>query len=96
LVGELYLFYSPMNDNNHIGYKVRPSARRRGVATALLLYGLQALRERGIVEARLTCEDDNVGSIALIEASGGKRLSDSVYASTGKMMRRYVIPLLRD
>ena len=35
LAGELYLFYEPMGGDNHIGYKVRPSLRRRGIASAM-------------------------------------------------------------
>jgi predicted acetyltransferase len=92
LVGELYIFYAPMRGDNHIGYKVRPSARRRGVARALLDYGLQALRAKGISEARLTCDSENVASGALIESVGGKRLSD-LYNASGTVSRRYVIEL---
>jgi predicted acetyltransferase len=92
LVGELYLFYTPMRGDNHIGYKVRPSARRRGVARELLNYGLQALRDEGILEARLTCDSENVASSALIESAGGKRLSD-LGQSNGKISRRYAIEL---
>ena len=55
----------------HIGYAVRPSARRRGHATEglRLMRGLAA--ERGIDPALVTCDVDNVGSRAVIEANGG-------------------------
>jgi predicted acetyltransferase len=91
LVGELYLFYEPMDGENHIGYKVRPSFRRLGIGTALLRYGLERLKERGIRDARLTCADTNVGSAALLERAGGKRLEDRC-GREGQLVRRYTVP----
>jgi predicted acetyltransferase len=88
MVGELYVFYEPMGGDNHIGYKVRPSARRTGVGSALLHYGLERLRERGISVAYLTCRDTNAASAALIERAGGTRLEDK-RGPEGHMIRRY-------
>ena len=95
LVGELYLFYEPLAGNNHIGYKVRPSHRRKGIATALLLHGLDRLREYGIAIARLTCRDTNLASAAVIERAGGTRLDDKRGAE-GHRTRRFTIPTDRD
>jgi predicted acetyltransferase len=55
----------------HIGYDVRPSARRTGHATAMLQAALPIARGLGIESALLTCERSNVGSRAVIEANGG-------------------------
>jgi predicted acetyltransferase len=55
----------------HIGYAVRPSARRRGHATAALGLMLGVAAERGIESVLVTCDDDNVGSRKVIEANGG-------------------------
>jgi predicted acetyltransferase len=55
----------------HIGYDVRPSARRRGHATAMLRAGLSVARRLGIERALLTCDHNNVGSRKVIEANGG-------------------------
>ncbi len=55
----------------HIGYDVRPSARRRGHATAMLREALVVARSLGIDPALLTCDADNVASRAVIERSGG-------------------------
>jgi predicted acetyltransferase len=55
----------------HIGYDVRPSARRRGYATAMLRDALPIAREIGIESALVTCDTDNVGSRKVIEANGG-------------------------
>jgi predicted acetyltransferase len=91
LVGELYVFFIPLNRDNHIGYKVRPSVRRRGIATALLKHGLEILREQGITEARLACNDANIGSAAVIESCGGRRLADKELVNA--TFRRYIINL---
>ena len=55
----------------HIGYVVRPSARRRGHATAMLRASLPYARELGIENALVTCDDTNLASRKVIEAVGG-------------------------
>lgn len=55
----------------HIGYDVRPSARRRGHATAMLGQVLAIARDMGIARALITCDVDNMGSRAVIERNGG-------------------------
>jgi predicted acetyltransferase len=55
----------------HIGYDVRPSARRRGHATLMLAGALPVARSLGIDRALITCRTDNVGSRRVIEANGG-------------------------
>ena len=55
----------------HIGYDVRPSARRRGHATAMLRAALPIAHRLGIASALVTCDVDNVGSRKVIEANGG-------------------------
>ncbi|MBM6402812.1 GNAT family N-acetyltransferase [Phycicoccus sp. CSK15P-2] len=55
----------------HVGYSVRPSARRRHVATDALRLALPVCAGLGIDRALVTCDDDNVGSARVIEANGG-------------------------
>lgn len=55
----------------HIGYDVRPSARRRGHATAMLHGALRVARELGIDPALVTCDIENVASRRTIEGNGG-------------------------
>jgi predicted acetyltransferase len=55
----------------HIGYGVRPSARRRGHATAMLAAALPVASRLGIDRALLTCDATNVASRKVIEAAGG-------------------------
>jgi predicted acetyltransferase len=55
----------------HIGYDVRPSARRQGHATAMLRAVLPHAHALEIDPALVTCDTDNVGSRRVIEANGG-------------------------
>jgi predicted acetyltransferase len=56
----------------HIGYGVRPSARRRGHATAMLREVLPHARALGLERVLVTCDTTNVGSRKVIEAGGGE------------------------
>lgn len=56
----------------HIGYDVRPSARRRGHATSMLARALPVAATLGINPALITCDEDNVASRKVIEANGGQ------------------------
>ncbi|MGL5811000.1 MAG: GNAT family N-acetyltransferase [Nocardioides sp.] len=73
----------------HIGYSVRPSRRYRGYATRALALTLDRARQRGLGEVLLTCDDDNLGSIRVIERNGG--VLDAVASGS----RFYRIPLRR-
>lgn len=55
----------------HIGYAVRPGFRRRGHATEILRQSVDILRERGVSPVLVTCDEDNIGSARVIEASAG-------------------------
>jgi predicted acetyltransferase len=57
--------------NGHIGYEVRPSARRQGHATAMLGASLPWARRIGLDSVLLTCDDDNLASRRTIELNGG-------------------------
>ena len=71
----------------HIGYVVRPSARRKGYASQALHGMLDVCRERGIDPVLVTCDVDNVGSRRTIEGAGGE------YEDTREGKRRYWIRL---
>jgi predicted acetyltransferase len=55
----------------HIGYDIRPSARRRGHATAMLAAALPVAKGLNIDPALIICNEDNAGSRKVIEANGG-------------------------
>ena len=60
----------------HIGYDIRPSARRQGHATAMLRAALPVAAGFGITEALLTCDDTNVASRRVIESCGGRYVDE--------------------
>ncbi len=70
----------------HIGYDVRPSRRRQGHATRMLRSALSWASTLGIDTALVTCDDDNVGSIRVIESAGG------VLEDVRGVKRRYWVP----
>lgn len=55
----------------HIGYDIRPNARRQGHATAMLAAVLPHAAALGIDKALVTCDVENTGSRKVIEANGG-------------------------
>ena len=56
----------------HVGYEVRPTARRQGHGTAMLRAVRPHVRALGIDPALLTCSDTNIASRKVIEAAGGQ------------------------
>ncbi len=77
----------------HVGYGVRQRARRRGHATEILHRSLDLLRGLGVQRALITCDDDNVGSAAVIERCGG--VLQDVVDDEGALKRRYWVDLER-
>ena len=55
----------------HIGYVVRPSARRHGLATRMLAEALPVAADLGLNPVLITCDDDNLASAKVILANGG-------------------------
>lgn len=61
-----------LNKGGHVGYDVRPRARRRRHATAMLRAVLPQAAALGIDPVLVTCDTDNIGSRKAIEANGGE------------------------
>lgn len=70
----------------HIGYSIRPSARRKGHAGTALRQTLELAAEMGHERVLLTCAEDNAASRAVIEGAGG------VYEDSRASTRRYWVP----
>ncbi|MCX5316138.1 GNAT family N-acetyltransferase [Streptomyces sp. NBC_00154] len=55
----------------HIGYGIRPSSRRRGLATWVLGRMLDEARALGLDRVLIICEVDNIASVKTITNHGG-------------------------
>jgi ribosomal-protein-alanine N-acetyltransferase len=77
----------------HIGYDTRPSYRGRGIANSMLKQALPIAKALGITEALLTCNDDNLASIRIIEKNGGELKERKLQLPNGPMKRYYWIKL---
>ena len=55
----------------HIGYYVRPTKRKMGYGKKMLEMALMEAKKMGFEKVILTCNDDNNGSIRIIEGNGG-------------------------
>ena len=78
-------------EGGHIGYGVRPSARRRGHATEILRRTIAEARALGIEDALVTCAKGNMGSAATIRRCGGQLHSEAFVESRGEVVSRYLI-----
>ena len=74
----------------HIGYAVRPAHRRRGFATEILRQSLIIARAEGVERVLVVCDEDNLGSAAVIERLGGA-FEDVRLNEHGDPVRRYWI-----
>lgn len=71
----------------HIGFGIRPSERRRGVAAQALIDVLPQARALGLDRVLLVCAADNVASARTIERAGG--VFEEVQATQFGPARRY-------
>jgi predicted acetyltransferase len=78
-------------EGGHVGYAVRPGYRRRGYATEILRQSLIVARAIGIDRVLLFCDEDNIGSWAVIEACGGRLDAVTQTAPGSPRKRRYWI-----
>lgn len=77
----------------HIGYSVRPSQRRRGVAKEMLRQALGFCKEIGLTRVLITCLEDNEASRRTILANGGVYESTVLEPVKGVRLERYWIHL---
>ncbi|THF70947.1 GNAT family N-acetyltransferase [Deinococcus sp. Arct2-2] len=75
----------------HIGYEIRPSARRQGNGTLALKLALERTRELGIKRVLVTCDADNLGSRRVIEANKGELEGEFQLECYDRPIRRYWI-----
>lgn len=80
-------------EGGHIGYAIRPSARRQGYGTRILALTLEKALQRGVRRVMVTCDTDNIGSARIIEKNGGRLAGYAVSPRSGKQISQYWIAL---
>ncbi len=86
-----YLNDALLQSGGHIGDGVRPSERRKGVATQMIGIALEECRKLGIDRVLMICDKDNVGSAKSIQKNGGVLENEIVV--DGELVQRYWIEL---
>jgi predicted acetyltransferase len=66
-----YLNESLLNHGGHIGYVIKPIARKKGYAKILFEELLKKAKNKRVERVLLTCDEDNVASRKVIEANNG-------------------------
>jgi predicted acetyltransferase len=78
-----------LREGGHIGYGVRPSARRQGMASWALAKMLAEAKKIGLERVLLVCADENVASARTIERCGGI-LEDVLHTEQGPLRRYWI------
>ena len=86
-----YLNEALLLDGGHIGDGVRPSMRRKGIATKMIALALDECVKLGIYKVLMVCDKDNIGSAKSIINNGGVLEDEPVV--DGVIQQRYWIDL---
>lgn len=80
-----------LQTGGHVGDGVRPSERRKGVATQMIAMALEECRKLGIDRVLMICDKENVGSAKSIRNNGG--VLENEITVNGQVHQRYWIEL---
>jgi predicted acetyltransferase len=86
-----YLNEGLLLNGGHIGDGVRPSERRKGIATKMIALALDECRKLGIRKVLMVCDKDNIGSAKSIQNNGG--ILENEIEVGGVVEQRYWINL---
>jgi len=86
-----YLNDALLLNGGHIGDGVRPSERRKGIATKMIALALEECRKLGIERVLMVCDKENIGSAKSIQNNGGVLENEVVV--DGVVEQRYWINL---
>lgn len=87
-----YLNESLLLNGGHIGDGVRPSERRKGVATQMIGLALQECKKIGINKVLMVCNKENIGSAKSIQNNGG--ILENEVIVDGEVEQRYWINII--
>jgi len=83
------------NYGGHVGYEIKTSARRNGYATKAMKLAVDYCKaELSLAELLVTCADDNIPSIKIIENNGGV-LNETKPDQSNRLSRYYILKLSR-
>ena len=82
-----------LREGGHVGYGIRPSRQRRGYGRLILALALEECRRLGLERVLVTSLADNLGSVRIIEANGGRLENETIDPSGRRRLRRYWISL---
>lgn len=80
-----------LSSGGHIGDGVRPSERRKGIATQMIALALDECKKLGIDRVLMACDKDNIASAKSIQNNGG--VLENEVISDGTLVQRYWITL---
>ena len=86
-----YLNEQLLLDGGHIGDGVRPSERRKGIATKMIGLALEECKKLGISKVLMVCDKDNIASSKSIIHNGG--ILENEIIVDGKLKQRYWIEI---
>lgn len=86
-----YLNEGLLLNGGHIGDGVRPSERRKGIATKMISLALDECKRLGIKNVLMVCDKDNIGSAKSIINNGG--ILENEVDVDGIVEQRYWIKL---
>ena len=86
-----YLNEALLCNGGHIGDGVRPSERRKGIATQMIALALEECKKLGIRKVLMVCDKDNIGSAKSIQNNGG--ILENEIEVNGIIEQRYWIDL---
>lgn len=88
-----YLNESLLLNGGHIGDGVRPSERRKGIATQMISLALKECEKLGIEKVLMVCDKDNIGSAKSIMNNGG--ILENEVTVDGIVEQRYWIDTIK-
>lgn len=80
-----------MLNGGHIGDGVRPSERRKGIATKMIFLALEECKKIGLNRVLMVCGKENIGSAKSIIRNGG--VLENEVEVNGVVEQRYWIEL---
>ena len=87
-----YLNEELLLKGGHIGDGVRPSERRKGIATKMISLALEECKKIGIDKVLMVCDKENIGSAKSIKNNGGI-LENEIELEDRKIIQRYWIEI---